>query len=226
MSGVRAAYAEQVVVLHGIWMAGPVCALLAHRLRGCGFDVALYSYPSVRLSLEENARRLQRYAEARASGRIHFVAHSLGGLVLLAMLARNPSLQVGRIVLLGSPCAGSSTAEQLARRRAGRWLLGRALGSLVPARSRALPAIEVGAIAGTRCFGVGMVLARLDAPNDGVVTVAETRVPGLADHVVLPVTHSGMLFSARVALQVCAFLRHGRFSRNYLTQPERAQRTV
>lgn len=73
-------------------------------------------------------------------------------------------------------------------------------------------AIEIGAIAGTRRLGVGMAFARLDNPNDGVVTVAETRLPGLADHLVLPVSHSGMLFSARVAREVCAFLRAGRFA--------------
>jgi pimeloyl-ACP methyl ester carboxylesterase len=217
---------QQVIVLHGIWMAGPVCGLLAHRLRGCGFDVAIYSYPSVRLSLDENARGLQRYAEAGAKGPVHFVAHSLGGLVVLAMLASKPSLEVGRIVLLGSPCAGSSTAEQLARKRPGRWLLGQALGSLVPGGSRPLPNLEIGAIAGTRRFGVGMMLARLNAPNDGVVTVAETHLPGLADHVVLPVTHSGMLFSARVARQVCAFLRLGRFTREPRAEPVPAQRAL
>jgi pimeloyl-ACP methyl ester carboxylesterase len=220
------ARAEQVIVLHGLWMNGPVCGLLAHRLRGGGFDVAVYSYPSVRLDVEENARRLQRYAEAGARGPVHFVAHSLGGLVALAMLAWKPSLQMGRLVLLGSPCVGSSIAEQLARRRAGRWLLGQALGSLVPARSRPLPNIEIGAIAGTRRFGVGMMLAHLNAPNDGVVTVAETRLPGLADHVVLPVSHSGMLFSARVAREVCAFLRHGHFTREPVAESGPVQRAL
>ncbi|HZP89005.1 MAG TPA: hypothetical protein VFB54_19495, partial [Burkholderiales bacterium] len=71
--------------------------------------------------------------------------------------------------------------------------------------------VEVGVIAGTRRFGLGCVFVTLQGPNDGVVTVEETRLPGLTDHLVMPVTHSGMIVSARVARQVGVFLKTGRF---------------
>jgi pimeloyl-ACP methyl ester carboxylesterase len=145
---------------------------------------------------------------------VHFVGHSLGGLVVLNLLALGLAARVGRVILLGSPVLGCSAAEQLLPSRAGRLLLGRAL--LQWRRERAQQAVsrlEVGAIAGTGRMGIGSLLVRLSGQNDGVVTVEETRVPGLADHIVLPVSHSGMIVSARVAREVCHFLHHGRFAR-------------
>jgi hypothetical protein len=117
------------------------------------------------------------------------------------------------VVLLGSPCNGCGAADQLSRTRSGQLLLGRALpqwrledGVTVTSRT------QVGAVAGTRRLGIGIFLVKLTSPNDGVVTVDETRIPGLTDHIILPVTHSGMIVSGRVARQVCSFLQSGTFS--------------
>jgi hypothetical protein len=73
--------------------------------------------------------------------------------------------------------------------------------------------LEVGAIAGSEPFGLGPLFVSLPPPSDGVVTVEETRIPGLRDHIVLPVSHTGMLLSDAVAHQLTAFLRDGRFER-------------
>ena len=73
--------------------------------------------------------------------------------------------------------------------------------------------IEVGALAGDHSIGLGHLFTSLEGPNDGAVTVAETRIPGLRDHIVLPVSHSGMLLSAEVARQSVAFLGSGAFLR-------------
>lgn len=196
-------------------MAAPACSLLAYRLRARGYDVALFSYRSVKHGLEESARRLRGFSEARRAGPVHFVGHSLGGLVILAMLAREPTFAAGRVVLLGSPCNGSVAAAQLAGTPAGRLVLGAALpGWDARIGAQAAARHEVGAIAGTQRLGIGMLLVRLQGANDGVVRVEETRLPGLKDHLVLPVTHSGMLVSAQVADRVAAFLAAGRFAPN------------
>jgi pimeloyl-ACP methyl ester carboxylesterase len=203
---------DLVVLVHGLWMSGPVCALLARRLRACRFEVASFSYRSVAHPLETSAAGLRAFVRARAPGRVHFVAHSLGGLLVLHALAQDAPQGVGRVVLLGSPCMGCAAAEQLARSARGRALLGRALPGWNPDRAKAVvQRFEVGAIAGTRRLGIGMLLVRLEPPDDGVVRVEETRIPGLKDHVVLPVTHSGMLVSGRVAALTAAFLAEGRF---------------
>lgn len=203
---------ELVVLVHGLLMPGAATVFLARRLRAAGFDTRSFAYPSVRGDLEDIAARLARAAAGHALPRVHFVGHSLGGLVLLTMLHRHPKLSSGRVVLLGSPCTACGAADQLSRRAGWRLLIGRVLpawrvqdGEVVVRR------VETGMIAGTRRVGLGRFLVTLEGANDGMVTVAETRLRGLADHLVMPVSHSGMLVSARVAHQVAVFLRTGRF---------------
>lgn len=205
---------ELVVLVHGLWMSGMVFALLARRLRAYGFDVALFSYPSVTLTLEQNVRRLERFVASHPAPKTHFVGHSLGGLVVLSFLASAPDVSLGRVVLLGSPCNGCSAADQLSRTQSGQLLLGRALPQWRPENGVAVTSrTQVGVVAGTHRLGMGRLLVKLTGPNDGVVTVEETRIPGLTDHVILPVSHSGMIVSGRVAQQAGCFLRSGTFSR-------------
>lgn len=202
---------EAVIVVHGLWVNSMLMRLLGYRIRRCGFDVAYFSYDSVRTTLEQNAARLGRFAEALSVSTVHWVGHSLGGIVILKMLEQCPEPRTGRIVLMGSPSAGSYAARALVKTAAGRWLLGR---STALVETKAIPHVKhaLGVVAGSRGLGVGRImLPGLPQPNDGVVTVAETRVPGMQDHIVLRVSHSGMLVSSRAANQVCAFLKNGRF---------------
>jgi pimeloyl-ACP methyl ester carboxylesterase len=210
-----AASGELVVLVHGLWMGRAIWLLLARHLRAQGYRVASFSYPSVRQGLTESARALEAFVRDRHASRVHLVGHSLGGLVVLRMLRDTHALPIGRAVLLGCPAAGCGTAEQLSRSGAGRFLLGAALPQWTSADAQpAVQRIEVGSIAGTRRFGVGALLAvRLPRPNDGVVVVDETVLPGLADHLVLPLSHSGLVVSSRVANEIAAFLRTGRFTR-------------
>ncbi len=202
-----------VVIVHGLWVNSMLMRLLGYRIRRCGFDVAYFSYDSVRATLEQNAARLARFAEALSVSTVHWVGHSLGGIVILKMLEQCPEPRTGRIVLMGSPSAGSYAARALAKTAAGRWLLGRS--TPLVETTAALPGkYELGVIAGCRGLGMGrLMLHALPRPNDGVVTVAETNISGMQDHIVLRVSHSGMLVSSSAAKQVCAFLKTGRFIR-------------
>jgi pimeloyl-ACP methyl ester carboxylesterase len=214
MRGERRSGCATVVVVHGLWMTGAVFALQRARLVRYGYRVAAFSYPSVRLGMDEIASRLARFVATLGAPCVHFIGHSLGGLVVLDMLALNPHLSVGRIVLLGSPVAGSRAAEHLAHSSTGRALIGRALLDWRPQRGAAVASrFEVGMIAGTVRLGVGRLLVRLPAPNDGVVCLDETRMPGLRDHLAMPLSHSGMIVSARVARQIRNFLELGHFAR-------------
>jgi hypothetical protein len=119
---------------------------------------------------------------------------------------------VRRAVLLGAPVAGCTMAERLGRKAP--FLLGASAPAWrEPVDTSLDPRFEVGAIAGTRPFGLGRLLVRLPHPSDGVVCLEETRLPGLRDHLTLPVSHSAMLISSQVARQTAAFLRDGRFAR-------------
>jgi pimeloyl-ACP methyl ester carboxylesterase len=185
---------------------------LQSRIKKCGFRVNRFGYPSMRAGLEENAARLSSYIEALEADVVHMVAHSLGGVVTLRALQLRPDLRVQRIVLLGCPVAGSLSGRRLARNRAGRLLLGKSDRIWEAQSVNASPdGVAVGIIAGSVPIGLGRLFGRIPQPNDGVVAVAETRVINAADDVVLPVNHTGLLLSSRVARQVCNFLRDARF---------------
>jgi len=201
------------VLVHGLWMHGVVMQVQRYYLARMGFGTVRYSYPSMRLTLSENADRLARFARTLRAQRIHWVGHSLGGLVILRMLEREPALPPGRVVLLGVPYGDGYAQRALAASRLGARLLGRSIAEWVEInKPDKFPGREIGVIAGSLARGLGRLVARgLPRPNDGVVTVAETELAAACDRIVLPVSHSGMLISRRVARQCGAFLRAGKF---------------
>jgi pimeloyl-ACP methyl ester carboxylesterase len=205
---------EPVIIIHGLWVHGLAMGWLARRIKQDGFDAHSYSYPTVRLTLSENADRFARYCASLAAPRVHIVAHSMGGLVALKMLQMNRQLRCGRLILIGTPYTGSLAAQRLARFPGGNTLLGRSIAEwLREPRPAPDAAVETGIIAGTRGYGLGRLIAPdLPQPHDGVVTLSETAVPGVKQRVELKVGHTEMLFSREVARQCCAFLRNGRFA--------------
>ena len=206
---------ETVVLVHGLWMRGWVMTLLGLRLQRYGFHTIVFSYSSMSNSLSQNALFLSNFVTDIAAPHIHFIGHSLGGLLVMQMLAEYPEPRAGRIVLAGSPCHASYVASKLARMGLGRYLIGR--GMLQCLRQKVpecADRYEVGSIAGCKSLGGGRLFGGLPSPNDGVVAVEETRMPGISDQIVLNVSHSGMLLSTSVAHQVCMFLRHGYFFHN------------
>jgi len=203
-----------VILVHGLWTNRAVMLYLAAALARRGFRTRPVGYLSAMRDLEHNAARLEREIAAAPGDCVHLVAHSMGGVVALRALGLRPDPRVRRVVLLGSPIGGSEGGRQLARTRWGARFLGATRSMWLAMPRLDIPAgIEAGAIAGTRRFGLGRFVLRLPFPNDGVVTVDETRHPRLADHLVMPVAHSVMLVSPAVARQVAAFLERGRFAR-------------
>jgi len=204
---------DTVVLVHGLWVHGIAMALMRRRVARGGFRVFAYSYPSVRLTLAENAERLARYCREIGAPRLNFVGHSLGGLIVLRMLEGAYGIQPGRVVLAGAPVAGSYAALRLARLPGGRAALGRSLMEWLESKSPvSLTGCDIGVIAGRMPVGAGRIVAPgLPGPNDGAVRVEETHLPAMRDHIVLNVSHSGMLVSRAVAHQVCVFLRNGAF---------------
>jgi len=205
---------EAVVLLHGLWMNRFVMGWLAHRLASHGYAAHLFGYPTFARTLDANAQSLANFLGALPAETLHLVGHSLGGVTAMASLTARPDPRVRRAVLLGSPVRGSAAGVQVAAHRIGRELLGRSVGvwGIVPVRE-APTGVEVGVIAGTRRLGLGAVFTRLAGPNDGVVTVAETELPGARDTVTVHVGHSQMLVSPTIVRQTEHFLRTGRFIR-------------
>jgi len=212
---------QHVILLHGLWFNRTVMALLARRIRKAGFQTHCLSYPSMKENPSNNARYLHDYLQSLSlevkEQSVHFVAHSLGGLVVLNFLDHYLDFPVGRVVLLGSPVLGSDSAQRLLEFPLGSKMLGRSIeenGLLNGVSFRQNGSQEIGMIAGTLSFGLGTLLGSgggKNEPDDGVVSVSETRMPGLADHLCVRVSHSGLLVSRQVAEQTCVFLKSGVF---------------
>jgi len=203
----------RIVTVHGLWNGGPEAWVLRRRLsRRTGRPVVQFRYPSVHGSFADNAAALAAELE-RGDGRADVVGHSLGGLLVLEGVRRTPPGTVGRVVLLAAPVRGSAAARRLlSLGGGGRRIVGRSADALVAGVDLSVPeGVAVGMIAGSGGMGLGRLIGAMDGVHDGTVRLEETRFEGLADHLLLPVTHSGMLFSARVADAIADFLLEGRF---------------
>ena len=189
------------------------CALLRQRLLHMGYPVRSFRYYSISRGLESNTALFRDFLLELKDSRPHVVGHSLGGVVALQTENLFPGTIHGRVVCLGSPLLGSRAATQVARWDFGEAIVGRTIADAVLEKPlETSPAgLEVGVIAGTLAAGLGQVVTRFPGPSDGVVALDETRLPGVADHYSLPVNHTGLVISPRVAEQVAFFLDHGRF---------------
>lgn len=202
-----------VLVVHGLWMNGFETGLLRHRLGDRGYSASTFSYASMHSDLDQVLERLEQ-AVRELSPPVHLVGHSLGGLMALRLLESRGDLPPGRAVLLGAPVAGSVAARSVSRWPIGPTVLGSlALAEIVGSAPRPWRgAREIGVIAGSLSAGLGRIVAQLPVPNDGTVTVEETRLEGATDHLVLHVSHTSMLLSSAVADAVARFLATGRFA--------------
>jgi len=203
---------EHVILLHGLWMRAFTLTMLRRRIERAGFTVHLFDYASVMHDPDLSIAELLKRARALRGEKIHLVGHSLGGLMALRALKQARDLPAGRVVCLGSPLCGSQVARSVASLPGGSLLVGKSADILRNGLRRWDGPHAVGAIAGRMPLGLGFVVGSLSSPHDGTVSVAETRLPGLADHCVVPATHLGLVFSDEAANQTVAFLRTERFA--------------
>jgi pimeloyl-ACP methyl ester carboxylesterase len=203
--------ASETVLVHGLWFGCWAMGRVARGLREAGQQTRCFDYPSTRGDVSEHAAALSRFARRSSAERLNFVGHSLGGLVILRMLAAADDLPPGRAVLLGSPLRGSVVARKTARWPGSRTLLGASRAALDDGFDTVPAGREIGMIAGSRAIGLGWVAGGVGGPGDGTVAVAETRADGLTDHCILPVSHSGLVISRTVIRQTVSFLNTGRF---------------
>jgi pimeloyl-ACP methyl ester carboxylesterase len=192
---------------------------LARSLRAAGYRPLNLAYRSIGQPLDRIVDSVADEIDREAHGTIHFIGHSMGGLIARALLARRRPARLGRTVMLGPPNDGSEWVSLLARMRLDRLMLREARHLLTPYREEAVRRklgevdYPLGIIAGDRPLDPLFPRLLLPRPNDGKVTVAATHLAGALDHIVLGVPHTLMPLSPRVHRQILAFLRHGRFNR-------------
>ena len=218
MNDLAANPGDGVVLLHGILLNRWFMIRLEHRFKDLGYRTLNPSYPSSRYRIEELAERLHpridRFAQ-RLKGRLHFVTHSMGGLITRVLLKTRRPPNLGRVCMLGPPNHGSEVADWWKHRWLYRVLFGPA-GQQLGTDQQGLAEFpgpvdyELGVIAADRTWDV--FNARfLPRPHDGKVSVASTRLEGMQDHITLHATHTFMVFNPEVIRQAAYFLKHGRF---------------
>ena len=214
-------YAQQkdiVVLVHGLGRGKSIMIPLQTRLEKAGFSTALIDYHSINKTPEQILTEVAQQIDtiSRDSNQtIHFVGHSLGGLIIRAYLDSNRLKNLGKVVLIGSPNKGTPFVDYF---RDAWWLklAGPAAASLGTdkksfPRSLHLPYYPVGIIA-----GISTTINNDDfipGEDDGIVPVESTKVEGMKDFILVEVSHSALPKNELVAEQVIEFLRHGKFFR-------------
>jgi pimeloyl-ACP methyl ester carboxylesterase len=211
---------ETTICVHGYLSHGAGMYLIKRRLeREYGMRVSLFSYPSVRGTLDENAAALATFIREQNVDVAHIVGHSLGGVLALRMHANNPDFLPGRVVCLGSPLTGSRAANYLNELEWAEEIIGRSVPDAMINQTandwagRVAEQRDIGVIAGNVPLGFGRLVANFEEDNDGTIGVTETKLDAAQDHLILPVSHKGMLVSAAVADQAAAFIKRGEFLR-------------
>ncbi len=213
---------ETVVLLHGMGRTRLSMQKLGERLAAEGFQIINLGYPSTRLSVVEcvgHIRDALDQNEVSEALPVHFVTHSLGGIVLRAFLNEHSVPNLGRVVMLSPPNQGSELADRFMAgplRSVYRLVTGPS-GQELGTRSHSTPnrlgpvTFPLGVITGDRSTNP-LFSSAFPGPNDGKVSVERAKVAGMTDFLVVPRSHSFIMRSSRVVVETIHFLRHGRFS--------------
>ncbi|MDC9724334.1 MAG: alpha/beta hydrolase [Gammaproteobacteria bacterium] len=206
-----------VILLHGLARSNSSMESLSLALDKAGFHTLNINYPSTKYPIEKLAKdtigRALRSCPEKAT--VHFVTHSMGGILVRQYVSNHTINNIGRVVMLGPPNKGSQVVDKLGDLSLFKLINGPAgiqLGTTTKSIPNSLGTVdfELGVIAGTRSFNP-LLSSMMPQPNDGKVSVESSKIEGMKDHIELPVTHTFMMNNKAVIAQVIHFLEKGLF---------------
>ena len=213
---------EAVVLLHGILRSNFNMTPMSLYLKREGYETININYPSREHDLENLTKflndKLSMSKTFNNASKVHFVTHSMGGLLTRYYLTKHKPNNLGRVVMMGPPNNGSEFADFMMEYKPLKTAFEKVFG---PAGTQLTTShvhntndikYELGVIAGRRSVNP-IAPWVLDGEHDGIVPVERTKIKGMKDHIVLPTTHSFMMVSPSVMKQTAYFLKKGKFDR-------------
>lgn len=217
---VAAGQPDCVVVLHGLRRSAWAMSRIESSLREAGYRVYNHDYPSTSAPVETLANaqisEALNWCRAEASQRVHFVTHSMGGILVRSYLQDNAIPELGRVVMLAPPNHGSEVVDRLQ----DWWLFQKLMGPAGQqlgtgpegiAAQLAPVSAEIGVIAGSRTVDPWLSWI-IPGEDDGKVSLPSTRLSEMRDYLVVPASHSFIMRKKAVIRQVLTFLQHGYFA--------------
>lgn len=211
---------EAVVLLHGLARTSDSMSRMASALEAKGYRVCNVSYPSRKHSIEVLAADFVapavRNCRTSETETVHFVTHSLGGIVVRQLARSEGDLKIGRVVMLSPPNHGSEVVDKLGTLSLFTLINGPAglqlaTGEEFVPRSLGPASFDVGIVTGNRT--VNPILSLLiPGTDDGKVSIESAKLEGMADFCVIPASHPFIMNDRRAIGLALAFLADGRFA--------------
>jgi len=209
-----------VILLHGLARSKASMAKLEQALIKEQYKTVNIGYPSRKYNIETLAKQVipESLEQCTEADNLHFVTHSLGGILVRQYLSTQAIPRLKHVVMLGPPNKGSEVVDRLSAVPGFKFMNGPA-GLQLGTNKNSVPNtlgdahFSLGVIAGTRSMNL-VLSTMLPNPDDGKVSVESTRLKGMQDHISLPTTHTFMMRNKKVIEQVIYFLNNGKFSRD------------